>query len=76
MDKPYKVRITAGGISKWLGPSPADPFVDNEADAEVFSDSMSRFHKYVLNEVQFDDFHAGKTYNGIGLEKIEYVFVG
>lgn len=75
MDKPYKVRITAGCISKWLGPSLEAPFVDDEKEATVFKDYMPDFYRYVLREVQYDDFHDGKTYDAIGLERIEFVFV-
>lgn len=73
MSAPFKVRIAAGGISKWIGEA-TNPFSEHEADAIVFTDSIPDFCKYVLSDAAFDDFEGGKTYTAIGLEKIEFVY--
>jgi hypothetical protein len=72
--KTYKVRITAGGITKWIGENET-PFVIDEAEAVVFHDSLSDFARWVLGDCQYDDFHGGKKYDDFGLEKMEFVYV-
>jgi hypothetical protein len=71
---PYKVKITAGGMSKWLGSTSEEPFTTDQDKAEVFKDNMPDFYKYVLSDARFDDFHNGDTYDKVGLESIEFVF--
>lgn len=84
-NKPYRVRITADGVTLWVA-SGVDNlnFSEHEKDAEVFTDNASNFSRHILPELEAAPFVGGivtdpEEYEGMGfsdrgLEKLEFIF--
>jgi hypothetical protein len=80
----YKIKITAGDNTLFVTDGTNNTtFSENEANASIFTDTFANIDRYVFSEIKhmpfvsgmIEDYEEGHTYDDIGLQKIEFIYV-